>query len=119
MDELVAIELLRKVLMGERKEKLPPNSVQASKTINAAIDPEPSFSNQIRRSKRISAQVKQNGHIACLAAKETSSIPYLTINSRNMTKGLCQANTNLQLNEWAYQDFFAGVVIDDTTGQAL
>ena len=41
MDELVAIELLRKVLLGERKEKIPPNSTQLSKTINTAINPEP------------------------------------------------------------------------------
>ena len=56
---------------------------------------------------------------ACLAAKETASIPDLTINSRKMTKGLEQANTNLQLNEWAYQFIFEGSVIDDDTGQAL
>ena len=31
MDELVAIELLRKVLLGEQKEKHPPNSIQVSK----------------------------------------------------------------------------------------
>ena len=38
MDELFAIELLRKVILGERKEKLPPNSTQASKTNNTSID---------------------------------------------------------------------------------
>ena len=36
-----------------------------------------------------------------------------------MKKGLGRANTNLQLNEWAYQKFFAGAVIDDDIGQAL
>ena len=57
MDELVAIQLLRKLLLGERKEKLPPNSIQVSKakqnitstkespipvkTENTVIDPEP------------------------------------------------------------------------------
>ena len=41
MDELVATELLRKVILGERKEKLPPNSIQVSNTINTVIDPEP------------------------------------------------------------------------------
>ena len=65
MDELVEIKLLRKVLLGERKEKFPPNSVQISKTINTDIDPEPSFINQIRRSKIILAQDKQDGRIAC------------------------------------------------------
>ena len=88
MDELVAKELLRKVLLGERKEKLPPNSVQISKTINTVIVPEPSSSNKIRRSKIILAQDKKDGRIACLAAKETASIPDLTINSRKMTKVL-------------------------------
>ena len=119
MEKLAAIELLRKVLLGEIKEKLPPNSVQVSKTINTVIDPEPSSSNQIRRSKIISAQDKQDGRIACLAAKETSSIPDLTINSRNMANALGRANTNLQQNEWAYQKCFAGAVIDDDTGKDL
>ena len=73
----------------------------------------------MRRSNRISAQDKQDGRIACLSEKETASIPDLTINSSNMTKRLGRANTNLQLNEWAYQKFFAGAVIDDNTGQAL
>ena len=36
-----------------------------------------------------------------------------------MTKGLGRANMNLQLNEWAYQEFFSGAVIDEDTGQAL
>ena len=35
-----------------------------------------------------------------------------------MTKGLGRANMNLQLNEWAYQDFL-GAVIDEDTVQAL
>ena len=98
MDKLVEIELIRKVLLGEIKEKVPPNSVQASKTNSTFIDPETSSSNQIRRSKILSAQDKLDSRIACLAAKETAFIPDLTINSRNMTKGLSQANTNLQLS---------------------
>ena len=36
-----------------------------------------------------------------------------------MTKGLGRANMNLQLNEWAYQECFAGAVIDEDTGKAL
>ena len=36
-----------------------------------------------------------------------------------MTKGFGQANLNLQLNEWAYQKFFAGVVIDEDIGKSL
>ena len=98
MDELIAIELLKKVLLGEREEKKP-NSIQASKTINTVIYPEPSSRNQIRRSKSISEQDIQDGRIACLAAKETASIPDLTINSRKIKKGLGRDNMNLQLNE--------------------
>ena len=56
MGELVAIELLRKVLLGERKEKIPPNSVQLSKTSNTVINPETSSRNQVRRSKILSTQ---------------------------------------------------------------
>ena len=73
MDELVAIELLIKVLLGERKEKLHPNSAQSSKTRNTDIDPETSSRNSVRRSKRLSAQDKKYGRIACLAANETAS----------------------------------------------
>ena len=51
MEKLVAIEIIRNVLLGERKEKLPPNSVQVSKTSNTVLDPETSSSNQVRRSK--------------------------------------------------------------------
>ena len=36
-----------------------------------------------------------------------------------MTKGIGQANSNLQLNEWEHQKQFAGAVIEDDTGQAL
>ena len=82
MDELFAIELLRKVLLGERKEKLPPNSVQVSKTRNTVINLDTSSINPVRRSKRLSLQEKQDGRIAYLAANETASIPDLTINSR-------------------------------------
>ena len=119
MDKLVAIELLIKVLLGEIKEKLPPNSSQASKTNNNSIDPETPSSNLVRKSKILSAQEKQDGRIAYLAANKTASIPDLTINSKKMTKGFGQANSNLQLNEWAYHKFFAGSVIDDETGKAL
>ena len=86
MEELVAIELLRKVLLGERKEKLPLNSAQSSKTGNTDIDPETPSSNPVRKSKRLSAQEKQGGRIAYLAANETASIPDITINSRKMKK---------------------------------
>ena len=65
------------------------------------------------------AQERQDGRIALLVAKETASIPDLTINSRKITKGLGRANMNIQLNEWAYQKFFAGVVIDEDTGKAI
>ena len=80
MDELVAIELLRKVFLGEKNEKLPPNSIQVSKakqistytkealipvkTKNTAINPEPSSSHRIRISKRVSAQQRKDGCIS-------------------------------------------------------
>ena len=36
-----------------------------------------------------------------------------------MKKIIGRANTNLQLNEWAYQEHLAGAVIDEDTGEAL
>ena len=104
MDELVAKELLRKIILGEKNS--PPTAFKYQKQTNIVIDAETSSRNQVRRNKRLPAQDKQDGCIECLAAKETASIPDLNINSRNMTKRLGQANTNLQLNEWAYQKVF-------------
>ena len=114
MDELVAIELLRKVLLGERKEKPHPNIIQASKSKQirtstkeepipakkkTIINPETLSSHRIRRRERVSSQQRQDGHISYLTANETASIPDLTISSRKITKGLGGTDMNLQLNE--------------------
>ena len=73
MDELVVIELLRKVILGKRKEKLPPNSVEVSKIINTVIDPEPSSSNQIRRSKN-NISTRQTRWPHCILSSKRNSI---------------------------------------------
>ena len=39
MDEITPIELLREVLLGKRKEKLPKNSVQTKKEEQKIVEP--------------------------------------------------------------------------------
>ena len=78
----------------------------------------------IRRSKRILQQIRGNEkeglhRIAAVAAKEAASIPNLTISNSNLTKGWTKANQNLQLEEWAFQDYFADAIIVKTTGESL
>ena len=72
------------------------------------------------RSKRVMAQkIKSNNNpIAFLAANETTDIPDLTVKSRG-ARGLGVANMHLQLNEWAYDEYFANAIIDEETGNSL
>ena len=57
--------------------------------------------------------------IAVLAAKETATIPHLAISEGKLTRGWTKANQNLQVDEWAFQDCFAGAIIDKTTEESL
>ena len=54
-----------------------------------------------------------------LAAKETATIPNLAISEGKLTRGWIKANQNLQFDEWALQDCFAGAIIDKATGESL
>ena len=54
-----------------------------------------------------------------LAANETATIPRLQIKKDVSTRGYAAANQHLQLDEWAYKDYFAGAVIDGKTGESL
>ena len=56
--------------------------------------------------------------ITFLAANKTADIPALTVNSRG-TRGLGVANMHLQLDEWAYDEYFANAIIDEETGKSL
>ena len=78
----------------------------------------------IRRSKHILQEIRDNENvglhrIAALAANETATIPNLAILEGKLTRGWTKANQNLQLDEWAFQDCFAGAIIDKTTGESL
>ena len=58
--------------------------------------------------------------IATLAAKEKATIPNLTTSKGKFTRGRTnKANQNLQLDEWAFKEYFAGAIIDKTTGESL
>ena len=54
-----------------------------------------------------------------LAAKETAEVLRLQITPSGSRKGYAAANQHLQLDEWAYKEYFAGAIIDDKTGQSL
>ena len=162
MDELRAIEMLREVLLGERREALPQNSVQTQRAqqqqstpktpptdipcsfptnnpsgtpINYDSDGEdddkdnrPASSRKsgrtIRRSKRALQQLRDNKKekphlIVALAAHEKLSMPDLTIKDDKFRRGWASANLDLQMKEWAFQENFAGAIIDDKTGEKL
>ena len=46
-------------------------------------------------------------------------MPDLTVQRSKLARWWGGANLNLQLDEWAFEQNFTGVVIDDTTGEAL
>ena len=56
--------------------------------------------------------------IIFLAANKTADIPALTVKSRG-TRGLGGANMHLQLDEWAYDEYFGNAIIDEETGKLL
>ena len=47
-------------------------------------------------------------------------MPTMTIRqNRSVSRGLYQANEALQMKEWAFDELFAGVILDDETGESL
>ena len=59
-------------------------------------------------------------HVANLMAHDTTAIPDLAIpTQRKLSRGLAQANENLQMDEWAQETFFVGAIIDDKTVKLL
>ena len=89
---------------------------------------------RMRRSKRVAArgtkqtsrgtrhtEVRDQLHkIMNLTAHETATVPDVAINvNRKLSRGWSQANEQLQLGEWAHAMYFAGAIIDDTTGKSL
>ena len=54
-----------------------------------------------------------------LAAHEKASMPDLTIKDKKIRRGWASANLDLQMKEWAFQEQFAGAIINDKTGKKL
>ena len=121
IDEITAIELLREVLLGERKEKLLKNCVQTKKAQQNIVSPtkattKPAYyedknttiNHRPRISQRVRAKTRKpnNNCIAFLAEHEIADIPDLTIKSIR-ARGLGSANMHLQIDEWAYDKYFA------------
>ena len=85
-------------------------------------DYEPTLSQRTLRSQRVMQRQRKStepNHIAALAASETTCIPDLTVQRRKFTRGYGHANLDLQMKEWALQENFAGVVINEDTGEAM
>ena len=57
--------------------------------------------------------------IAALAATESATIPGLSCGDGKYAGGYANANKFLQMEEWAFQQYFAGAIIDEETSQAL
>ena len=56
--------------------------------------------------------------IVFIAASETADIPALTVKIRG-TILLGGANMHLQLDGWAYDEYFDNAIIDEETGKSL
>jgi len=55
-----------------------------------------------------------------LTVHETATVPNVATNvHRKLSRGWSQANKHLQLGEWAHAMYFAGAIINDTTGKSL
>ena len=148
IEEITAIELLMKVLLGENTHPLPPNSIQIAKAKQQSMptpepqqigeqspnessptpnymsdDDEESVAPTVRRSKRIqqSSQPADQDlhHIAILAETDHTPAPQLKVNQCKFARGYAAANHNSQLEEWAYKLYFAGAIVDDETGKSL
>ena len=190
MDELTAIELLRKVLLGENCDPLPMNSVQRQKereraqpapqsspeeeeckeddatvkssncggvmpaeslpthvpsaTPSAAPSVAPNYISDdeeeedgwdepmpspvpgqgLRRSKRVIEQLRRNEmdgleRVAALAASESAAVPDLALGTSKYSRGYAAANQHLQMDEWAFETYFAGAIVDEVTGRSL
>ena len=143
MEELRAIELLLKVMLGEHKGRLPPNSIRKAKArarVLPSPKPEPTArpstppvnyisdnedkdaAPQPRRSKQILSQRQPDEdnslqRIVALAANETATVPPLAVDMRKLTRGYHSANLSLQLDEWAYKTYFVGAILDEKTGE--
>ena len=57
--------------------------------------------------------------IVALAAHEKVSMPDFTIKDNTFRRGWASANLDLQMKEWAFEEHFAGAIIDDKTGEKL
>ena len=149
LEELQAIELLQKVMLGNEEGPLPKNSVQQHKvrqianpapapkaTAASPTSPENYMSNdedddvpaKPRRSRRVQRRIHgerqpEEGNslhrIVALAAKATATVPPLAVDQRKLTRGFQVANLNLQLDEWAYKTYFVGAILEEETGRQL
>ena len=57
--------------------------------------------------------------MAALVATESAVVPDLPISESKYKRGLVSANKHLQMNEWAFDLYFAGAIIDEVTGKSL
>ena len=105
-------------------DALPISSTTSNDSVEEDDDYTPADNQRARRSNRIRRQQSAPAHtapnrIAALAASETACVPDLTIQRRKLARGLGRAHLDLQMKEWAFEENFAGVVIDEDRGKPL
>ena len=109
---------------GEPKIQLPSSGNNGPNYIEDDESVAPN-NHRARRSKRLLSQhhnddQQQLHRILSLVANETATIPNLEVKrDRKVSRGLGHANETLQMDEWAYEDLFAGAIIDDVTGESM
>ena len=70
-------------------------------------------------SQRQPAEGDSLNRIVSLVAKETAVVPPLSVEQHKLIRDYASANLILQLDEWAYNTWFVGVILDEKTGDKL
>ena len=90
----------------------------------SAPQPSPVQGQGLRRCKRVIEQLRRNKmegleRIAALAASESAVVPDLPLGTSKYDRGFAAANQHLQMDEWAFEAYFAGVIVDEVTDRSL
>ena len=131
-------------MFGKQDARLPKNSAQTAKEtkhapataaadeipdapVNYVSDDEDKDKHgrpPLRRNWRILSQRQPAegdslNRIVSLVAKETAVVPPLSVEQQKLIRDYASANLILQLDEWAYNTWFVGVILNEKTGGNL
>ena len=57
--------------------------------------------------------------VTALPASEIAVMPDLPLNTSKYSRGYAAAYQHLQMEEWAFETYFAGAIVDEVTGRSL